>query len=387
MRVPINTEMNVHGLLVLFRAAAGVVGFFVFNARMRTALRVHVKSLPTAVSKAAQVSVIIPARNEASNLPSLLASISALQHAPFEVIVVDDHSTDETAAVAASFGARVVKPGPLPAGWVGKQWACAAGAAVATGRLLLFTDADTVHAPELLGLTVSALESQAADLVSVLPAHAAVSRWEKLQGVFQLLLLVATRAGAASAGGERCFCIGQYLLIRRSAYESIGGHTAIRHRVAEDLAMARLIEERGLRFALVHAPGALRVRMYPDGLAAFVAGWRRNFREGMRAAGVSGVLETALVLAWLLDTPRWLVETCLQADHTLTLLAVAAFSTSCFAIARWQRHVGSFRDRTAIAYPLFALLFVLISCLALVDRALRRPVAWKGRSIPADGMG
>ncbi len=376
--------MNVHGLLVLIRASAGVAGFFVFNARMRTALRVQPRRLCSGVSPATEVSVIIPARNEANNLPSLLASIAALQPAALEVIVVNDHSTDDTAAVAASFGVRVVEPGPLPAGWVGKQWACAAGAAVARGRLLLFTDADTVHAPELLGLTVSALESEAADLVSVLPAHIAVSGWEKLQGVFQLLLLVATRAGASRAGGERCFCIGQYLLIRRAAYERIGGHTAIRHRVAEDLAMARLIEERGLRFALVHEPGALRVRMYPDGLSSFMAGWRRNFREGMRAAGPSGILETALVVGWLLDTPRWLMEASIAGDGVLTFLAGSAFAISCFAIARWQRHIGAFRDRSAIAYPLFALLFVWISCLALVDRALGRPVAWKGRSIRAD---
>src|ERR1700709_1686017 len=81
--------------------------------------------------------------------------------------------------------------------------------------------------------------------------------------------------------GERRFCIGQYLLVRRTAYDRIGGHAALRPRGAEDLAMARLVDEQGLSFVLVCAPGTLRVRMYPEGIRAFIRGWRRNFREGI----------------------------------------------------------------------------------------------------------
>jgi 4,4'-diaponeurosporenoate glycosyltransferase len=371
--------------LLLLRALLGVAGFAVFIARMRTALRPysgpgHSKDLRL------DVSLIIPARNEAQNLPALLRSIRALCPAPREVIVVDDHSTDATAEIARAFGARVISPNDLPAGCVGKPWACAAGAAVATSPLLLFTDADTVHAPDSMGRAVAALEREGADLVSVLPTHVAVAVWERLQGIFQLLLLVATRAGARPDRDERCFCIGQYLLVRRAAYDCIGGHVAVQHRVAEDLAMARLIEERGLRFFLLRAPGMLRVRMYPEGLRAFVQGWRRNFREGMRAAGPMGVLETVLVMTWLLDVPRLSLEMVLARQPFLSAIAGCAAALSVFAIAYWQRQVGAFRASSAFAYPAFALLFVWVSCLSLADRMLRRPVTWKGRTVIASAL-
>jgi len=370
----------------LVRVAIGVCGFLIFNLRLRKAFYSSLRERPSS-SRRLDVSIVVPARDEAGNLPSLLNTVAALDPGPAEVIVVDDHSSDDTAAIATSFGVRVVVPEQLPAGWVGKPWACAAGAAAASSSLLLFTDADTVHSPDLLSRATQALEDREADLVSVLPSHLVVATWERFQGIFQLLLLVAARAGSARARGERCFCIGQFLLVRRAAYERVGGHAAVRNRVAEDLGMAHLIERHGLRFALLHAAGALRVRMYPRGLQSFVSGWRRNFREGMRAAGVSGILETVLVLGWLLDVPRWLLQACWSQNHLSMGLAIFASALTCFTIARWQRQVGAFRARDAVAYPVFTLLFVLISGLALADHILRKPVTWRGRSTAADELG
>ncbi|HKO46365.1 MAG TPA: glycosyltransferase family 2 protein [Polyangiaceae bacterium] len=370
--------------LLLLRVCIALAGFVVFNWRLRVALRREPPPEGSA-PRTSDVSVVIPARNEQQSLPLLLASLSESQLPPREVIVVDDHSTDATGAIAAAAGARVLVPAPLPAGWVGKPWACASGAAAARAPLLLFTDADTVHAPDLLARAVHALERRKADLLSVLPTHLCVAPWERLQGVFQLLLLVACRAGVSPGPhGERCFCIGQFLLIRRTAYERIGGHEAVRHRVAEDLAMARRIESCGLRFTLVHLPGALRVRMYPGGLGDFIRGWRRNFREGIPAVGVLGVLESVLVFGWLLDVQRWLLEAGLRGDGVGFALAGGAYLLTSLNIAYWQRELGAFRVRHALAYPLFAALFVCISLLALFDQVLRRPIAWKGRVLPVD---
>jgi 4,4'-diaponeurosporenoate glycosyltransferase len=373
-------------IVPLIQVAIGVAGFSIFNLRLRRVSRTDEREPPVTWQRE-DVSLIVPARNEAANLPPLLGSIAALEPAPAEVIVVDDHSTDETAAIASSFGVRVVTPAELPAGWLGKPWACAAGAASARSALLLFTDADTVHAPNLLGRAMNAMQARQADLVSVLPSHSVVASWERFQGIFQLLLLVAARAGSERMRGERCFCIGQYLLVRRSAYERIGGHAAVRQRVAEDLGMAHLIERHGLRFALLHAPGALEVRMYPEGLGAFVAGWRRNFREGIRTAGAGGSLETVLVLGWLLGVPWWLVQASWTGNYPSLALAACAALLTCVTIAHWQRHVGAFRARDAFAYPVFVFLFVLISILALADHAFRRPVAWRGRSVSTDELG
>lgn len=331
-----------------------------------------------------RVSIIIPARDEAHNLPALLASLARLRPAAAEVIVVDDHSSDDTAEIARAHGARVVSAPPLPPGWLGKSWACHTGARVATGELLLFTDADTVHAPDSLGRAVAELERTGADLISVVPTHRVRALWERLQGVFHLLLLVACRAGtdAPRDRGERRFSVGQYLLFRRAAYRRIGGHETIKGRVAEDLALAARIERAGGRFSLVFAPGMMSVRMYPEGLGAFVQGWRRSFREGMASAGVLGVVEMILVMIWLIGVP---VEFGRAAAAGAGLPAAAwavAYGLTAAEIAWQQRRLGRFPAWSGLGYPIFAVLFVWVSLLAVSDRLRRAPVTWKGRSLP-----
>ena len=106
------------------------------------------------------VSVIIPARNESSTIATVVGSILATTYHPIELLVVDDRSTDDTAAIVESFGdprLRLVRGEELPEGWYGKPWACFQGYRAAKGEILLFTDADTRHAPELLGRAVGAL--------------------------------------------------------------------------------------------------------------------------------------------------------------------------------------------------------------------------------------
>jgi 4,4'-diaponeurosporenoate glycosyltransferase len=328
------------------------------------------------------VSIIVPARNEAHNLPALLQSLRRLQPAAAEVIVVDDHSTDGTASVAAAGGARVVGAPPLPPGWMGKPWACRAGAGVARGEYLLFTDADTVHGPDSLALALGHARRTGADLVSVVPTHIVRAAWEHLQGIFQLLLLVAT--GATRPGrGERRYSIGQYLLFRRDLYDHLGGHEVARDRIAEDLALARAVEEAGGRFALLHSPGLLRVRMYPEGFAGFVRGWRRSFREGMAAAGIAGVAEITLVMAWLLGVPLALAGAAAAGAATATLGWSLAYAATAVEIGRRQRQLGRFSAVGAALYPGFCVIFVLISVLAVLDRAFGAPVRWKSRALPA----
>jgi cellulose synthase/poly-beta-1,6-N-acetylglucosamine synthase-like glycosyltransferase len=364
------------------------IGALLFLWRLAPLRRAARRSGLATADGSRTVSVIVPARNEAHNLPALLGSLAALDRRPDEILVVDDGSTDDTAAIARAAGAKVLSPPPLPAGWAGKPWACATGARAARGELLLFTDADTVHGPGSLGAAIAALEEGDADLVSVVPSHLAVSSWERLQGIFQLLLLVATRAGAfvgrraPAARGERAFCIGQYLLFRRAAYEALGGHDPVRARVAEDLAFCRLVRARGGRYRLLARPGLLGVRMYPEGLRGFVAGWRRNFREGIGAAGLTGALEITALIGWLLGLPIALVAAFASGRGREGLVLLALYAATAALVAAHQPLVGRFSRRAALAYPLFAGLFVLVSALAALDALAGRPIVWKGRNIP-----
>jgi glycosyltransferase involved in cell wall biosynthesis len=407
---------------------AGVVllGAGLWSWRLGTLFRARARGEDSERGRVLPVSIIVPARNEAHNLPGLLASLKALDPRPLEIVVVDDHSTDGTGDIARAAGVHVVSPPPLPAGWNGKPWACRTGASEARGEYLLFTDADTVHAPGSLGQAMAALRARDAALLSAVPTHIVRAAWEKLQGVFQLLLLVATRAGAteatsaapraapdavtgaapgavtgAGAGGasagkagqggarggahERRFSIGQYLLFRRDAYERIGGHEPVKQRIAEDLAFARLIADVGLGLGLVFSPGLLGVRMYPEGLGAFVRGWRRNFREGLTAAGAGGVLEIAAIIGWLLGAPMAALSAAAAGLAPLALGWAAVYLATAIEVARRQRSLGAFPLWSGLLYPVFVLMFVLVTALALIDRWRGATVIWRGRAAVPGG--
>src|ERR1019366_7261604 len=132
------------------------------------------------------VSVIIPARNEEACLGDCLQSLVAQAGVAFEIIVVDDHSTDRTREIASSFSnspgqarVRIIEAGPLPAGWTGKNNAVTAGAKVARGEWLLFTDADTVHLPGSLARSIEEAKRHHAALLSYSPEQVVKRFWEK----------------------------------------------------------------------------------------------------------------------------------------------------------------------------------------------------------------
>jgi 4,4'-diaponeurosporenoate glycosyltransferase len=361
-----------------------VAGSTVLAARLAATHRAEPAGpLPAASPGTLDVSVIVPARDERHNLDRLLTSLNALSPAPREIIVVDDHSSDGSAELAASYGARVVRPEPLPHGLVGKSWACAAGARVAQGRALLFTDADTEHAPDSLARALSVLAQPGVGLVSVAPTHRLVQLWEQLQGAFHLLLLIATRAGAQSLSRDtrRRFAIGQYLLMRRDVYDLVGGHLSVADQLSEDLALAQRVAAFGSEVRVVFARDLYRVRMYPEGLAAFLAGWRRSFRDGMGRAGLLGGLELTLVITYLLRLPLWCLDALASGAYGVAAFFACAYCTTAWLISREQRHYGAFHGASALLYPLPVLAFVVVSTLSLGDALLGRPVVWRGRRI------
>jgi len=212
------------------------------------------------------VSVIVPARNEARNIARCVRSLLDTHYPAIEVIVVDDHSSDDTARLARATGdgdqrLRVLDSPTLPNGWFGKQWACATGVADARGQLLLFTDADTEHGADLLTRTVNVLQGDAADLVSVVGRQEMRSFWERLLQPQVFWMLLARYGGTESVSrarrAEDVIANGQYLLMRRAAYEEVGGHEAVRDLVAEDLARAQRFHRAGLRVRLVRADAQL----------------------------------------------------------------------------------------------------------------------------------
>jgi chlorobactene glucosyltransferase len=269
------------------------------------------------------ISIIIPARNEQATIETVVRSIVASDYRPFELLVVDDRSTDQTAAIAERLAAtdprvRLVRGAPLPEGWYGKPWACEQGFRAASGELLLFTDADTRHAPELMGRAAAALRREHADLMTVAPHQRCVSFWERVV-MPQIWLLLGLRYHPRRVNRARrprdVIANGQFILTTRAAYVAVGGHGAVRDEVAEDLALAQAYLRAGRRLHFAFAERLMETRMYQD-LPQIIEGWsknvylggRRSFPDEPALRALVPVMLAAAMLFWLLPPGVLLVR-------------------------------------------------------------------------------
>ena len=239
------------------------------------------------------VSIVVPARNEALNIETCLRSLTATEYPDFEIIVVDDGSDDGTGDLARAVSAgnarrlEVVEGEEVPDGWMGKPWACAQGAARANGDLILFTDADTTHGPELLAKAVVGMEEDGADLMTLLGRQLMESFWERVVQP-HIFLMMLTRypdfEKVAREGHWRdALANGQYMLFRREVYDDFGGHEAVRSAVVEDQALAQLVKRQGRVLSIRTAEDDFATRMYRS-LGDIVRGWSKNIVHGGRAS-------------------------------------------------------------------------------------------------------
>lgn len=337
------------------------------------------------------VSVIIPARNERRNIERCVRSVLTAAYPSFEVIVVDDHSTDGTGDVARAIAAedarvRVVSAEDLPPDWFGKQWACATGAREARGALLLFTDADTWHASDLLPRSVNSLRERGADLLSVAPHQEMHSFWERVIQPQMFGALAIRYGGTEHVSRTRrpadAIANGQFILVRRDAYDAMSGHALVRDRVAEDLALAQEWVRAGRRIALVAATKQMSTHMYAS-LAEVIGGWRKNIYAGGRTAALGGRVGRALFPLMLLAFPL----TALVPVFTLALGAGGMLSSAWLvwsavvvgvALVFWGVIYAGMGEPPfyAVLYPLGSAMLLYIAVGAL---ARGRQVAWKGR--------
>jgi len=225
-----------------------------------------------------EVSVIVPARNEEASLGACLASLAGQTGVAFEIIVVDDDSTDRTREIAQRFSPVSVLPAPpLPALWTGKNNALAAGAERAQGSWLLFTDADTVHLPGSLAACLAEAKQEGAALLSYSPKQEVRGFWERaiMPVIFAELARTYQPSEVSDPKTEAAAANGQYLLISREAYDAVGGHAALASNLLEDVGLARAVKQRGCRIYFRYGGDRVRTRMYRS-FAQLREGWTKN---------------------------------------------------------------------------------------------------------------
>jgi glycosyltransferase involved in cell wall biosynthesis len=323
-----------------------------------------------------EVSVIIPARNEAASLADCLRSLVAQVRAQYEVIVVDDDSSDGTQAIAESFPVRVIAADPLPPGWSGKCNAAWSGAKVAKGKWLLFTDADTKHAPDSIACGLQEAQSSGAALLSYSPKQEVHSFAERalLPVVFAELATTYRPKDVCDPKSPVAAANGQYLLIQREAYDAMGGHAAVAGAILEDVELAKLVKRAGYRLQF-RLSDVVRTRMYRS-FPQMWEGWTKNlallFAHPRRLA-LSRLLEFAAIVACAVIAVLKFVHGEWGLGAAAAVIAIALL---LFLIERIRRaHFDWLSSSLAIfGLPLFAIL------LLNSDISHRRgSVRWKGR--------
>ena len=335
------------------------------------------------------VSVIVPARNESATIRTVVRSILGSNYQPLELLVVDDRSTDDTASIVTSLAdprLRLIRGDELPEGWYGKPWACYQGYRAARGEILLFTDADTLHEKDLIGHAVGALVREKADLVTVSPRQRCLTFWERAV-MPQIWFLLALRYSPDSVNRARrerdVIANGQFIMTTREAYEAAGTHVAVRHEVAEDLALAQAYLRHGRKLHFAFAERLMETRMYRS-LPQLVEGWSKNiYLGGRRSFPDQPILQALVPLMLIVAMLFWLVPAvALLASAAMPELAgmrSAALTATTLSALFWMVMCRLMQIPVfyGLTYPVGALTALYI-VLRSTWRGGRR-VEWRGR--------
>jgi len=371
--------MNIDTLALIALVLAAIpCGLFLLN------LLVYRPLADQKSGKAEPISVLIPARNEEKNIRATLAAVLANRGVEFEVIVLDDHSTDGTTSIVSKFAThdarlRLEPAPPLPAGWCGKQYACHVLAMLARHPLLLFIDADVRLAPDALARMVGFMSGSGSALASGVPRQELGTFSERLLlplihfvllGFLPMHAMRRTRWPSMSAG------CGQLFIARRDAYVQCGGHAMLRDSLHDGIKLPRVFRQAGFLTDLFDATDLATCRMYHTNAETW-RGLGKNATEGL-AAPRTIVPMTALLLGGQVLP----LVMCAWAPmlSTLGLMFAVVATTLAFlprltATVLFRQSLGS-----ALLHPLGVLALLAIQWHALARHFLGRPAEWKGRS-------
>jgi chlorobactene glucosyltransferase len=341
---------------------------------------------PGGPARGPKVSVVIAARDEEDDLPATLDGLLAQDTSPLEIVVVEGGSRDRTREVIEARAPRVrrVDEPPLPDGWVGKNWACWTGARATDGEWLLFLDADVRLHPAAVRTTLDWATREGARLATIAPRVEMVGFWERtvLPFYVQMVLTYFRAPHVNRPDSGAAMANGQYWLVRRSDYERLGGHEAVRSEVLEDVAIARRFRVAGWPIRLAWAPGLAQTRMYRDRHEMFEGLLKNVHDTEFSAARQAGFAFGLVALFWapLVLLPLGLLWGSLPTVVAGAVLAVALFGKH----AVFARAVGA-PARYGLLFPV-AVGFYLALVLTSLGRGLRGgSVRWKGRAYPLAG--
>jgi chlorobactene glucosyltransferase len=341
-----------------------------------------------------RVSIIVPIRNEADKVQECIESLLQQDYPDFEVIAVDDCSEDETPERLRRFADdprfTIVQGEPLPAGWMGKAHAIVQGFRVATGRWLVFTDADTHHAPWLLTSVIHSMRHSSASFGTVLARQQYPNRWVWITGlaVFSWLQLFWNSRDVEDVRKSACLLNGQFVVFSRSAYEAVGTHAAVREFSSTDASLGYLAKLQGWTPLVIHGPG-LKTTMYTSFGDAF-RGWSRsivnmNWTAHGRIGGTIATMVAAATIQLLWVSPWIALATGVWIADAILITAAVAHLGAALAMARHLSGGTRASVKHFLAMPASGILFLVFVSAGLVSAWSRGGTVWKGRIVGTPG--
>jgi chlorobactene glucosyltransferase len=351
--------------------------------------------IPTAPpSNAPLISVCVPARNEERNIRACVESILGQDYPNFEVIVLEDRSTDATPQILRQLVAqedrlRVIPGADLPTGWAGKPHALYQASAAAQGDWLCFVDADTFLSANAISACYERATGVKADMFTIMTFQILASFWEK---VVMPIVMTALSVGFSprkvnDPNSKDAIANGQFILIKHSVYEAVGGHERVRDQIVEDKAIAEQVKSNGYRLVVANGDSVARTRMYTS-LPEMWEGWTKNIYLGLRdrpSLMLLGAVGAFLALFAALFLPLWPllgVVWFLKGGGWLALSVVAKslilWSIVIYARAQVSRRMG-ISTWYALTLPLGAAVFAAMMFTSTWRVLSGKGVSWKGR--------
>lgn len=333
-----------------------------------------------------KVSTVVPARNEERNIGRCALGLTRQDYPNLEMVFVDDDSTDATPQILAGYSGRdarvrVVHTGGRPEGWNGKQWACHSGAVQATGDWLCFMDADTYAEPELISRTTAFAVANNIDMLTLQPWFEMRGLWERIVLPASIIpyLIVFPMHRVNDPKDKLALANGQFILIRRDVYQSVGGHETVRQRMMDDFSLAELVKGKGHRLFMADGSEVMRVRLYTN---------LREIRSSalkMSVEFTGGWFKTILSLLAnfvIFTLPSLLLLIAVLANHTPAVLMLGGtvlFQLIYFALIR----VYAFRAPpwSSITFPIGSMITSGLLIDGMVRLATGKEIKWKGRDL------
>lgn len=333
--------------------------------------------------KTRPVSIIIPARNEAHNLPNILESIK-LQNSETEVIIVNDRSSDATIAVSQNYDVKIVTLNENP--WNGKSYVCYSGVPHARHETLLFLDADTMLSDtNAISSMLSAYTKQNnRGILSIQPYHTTKRLYEKFSTVFNMMTVMGVNAFSALKPLRKSSTVfGPALLTNKTDYQLAGGHAYAKDRVIEGEGLYEAYEAHNLPIHLYLGKDTIHMRMYPRGLHNVIHGWSKHIASG---SGNTHPIHMMMIIFFLggaiIPSGMLFLSIVLDFHLLLWLCAYVLYGITFMFLASRVININYY---DFFLYPLYIAFFFYVYGLSWYHTNITKAVTWKGRKIRING--